>query len=459
MTQQPTRPDLFLERDSTRSVNTFDVAAAGSETMSRIRVEPTDASVTARSGSQRDGGAVRVHNEQGDTVSRLDSRDGSGRVELRDENATRTVTLGSNRDGGELLVLNDRAVTAALTSEQQRGRVEINDRDGENRVLAAVSSIQNEQGAGLLELKNSDGYTTIRLRGRDGVLELQNPPDGADEDDLIDFEGGDLVLQDWWDEGERDIYVHATGNDDSVYGVQDGNRPRIFLDGRNATVELGREELGDNREAVAGRIRLRFGYGTGDNTTLDAKTRKTGASNQDRASEISLHLNENGVLNRKGTVASSASGVTVADATGATAMLVDTMGTVTTAQRINEESIPKEGPRYVGYVVVVTRGDTAAYEFTLGDDATTTVRFGDEATTGYELRGTVQADPDVTTTVGFDTGAAGDPNAQTVSIDGDVIWNQQYETTLNGALPTGDYDFVIEGATSGRTARGVLTVE
>lgn len=459
MAQKPTRPDLFLERDSTRVVNTFDVAAADSEQRSRIRVEPTTASVTAKSGAQRDGGAVTVRNEQGDTVSRLDSRGGSGRVELRDENTIKTVTVGSNRDGGELLVFNDHAVTAALTSEQQRGRVEINERDGGNRVLAAVSSIQNEKGAGLLELKNSDGYTTVRFRGRDGVLELQNPPEGTDEDSLIDFEGGDLILQDWWDDGERDIYVHATGNDNSTYGIQAGNRPRIFLDGRNATVELGREELGDNREAVAGRIKLRFGYGTGDNTTLDARTRKTGSADQNRTSEISLRMNENGVLNQKGAIASGAGGIQVSDATGGTAMVVDTSGTVTTGQDINEESIPKEGPRYVGYQIVVKQGDTATYEFTLADDAKTTVRFGDEATTGYELRGTVQADPDVTATVRFDTGAAGDANAQTVSVDGDVIWNQQYETTLNGSLPTGDYDFVIEGATSGRSGRGLLTVE
>lgn len=458
MSPDPTRPDVFLEQDSTRVVNTLDLATQTNQGRARIRVEPTTATVTALTGGNQSGGAVTVRNERGDTVSRLDTGAGAGRVELRDKNVVEGITLRTNNGEGELRLHDETAPVVELASDQERGRVKINRSDGENRVLAAVSSFQNERGAGLLELKNDDGFTTFRLRGRDGALELQNPPEVEGDDDPINFEGGDLVLQDWWDEGERDVYVHATGNENSAYGTEQGNRPRIFLDGRRARVELGREELGGNREAVAGRIKLRFGFGTGDNTTLEAWAGTPSSADQGRVGEITLRKNEQGTLHHKGSLGSSSEGVDLTAGGGATAVLVDTTGTVRTRQSVDEEALPKVGPRFYGYQIVVPQGDTATFDITLADDTTTDVQFGDEQTTGYELRGTLEADPDVNATLQFDTSAAG-TSSTTVTVEGDVVWNQQYETQLNGALPTGDYDFRLEGASSGRSVTGLLTID
>lgn len=136
-------------------------------------------------------------------------------------------------------------------------------------------------GSGTLTLTNrqsgsAGGRESVLLDGTDSTLELSTTPEGqgGDTRDEERYGGGELVLQSETD-ADADIQVHAQGEPGSKYGVDDGNRPRIYLNGPRATLELGRHRVGSDRPSKEGAATIRSEYG---DEALRMQTTGTGES-------------------------------------------------------------------------------------------------------------------------------------------------------------------------------------
>lgn len=117
---------------------------------------------------------------------------------------------------------------------------------------------------GRLVVNNAQGDSTCTLLGRDGACILTGFHDREDTsrpNDAYETSGSDLRLQSRTDssggtdsdDSGHDIHVHMQGDRDDD-AIADVNTPRIRFDGPNATLELGRGSVDENRAGVEGSL-------------------------------------------------------------------------------------------------------------------------------------------------------------------------------------------------------------
>lgn len=142
----------------------------------------------------------------------------------------------------------------ATTTEMDPGQFDI------YSATTAEEPIVETRADGELALRDDRTLRTVRLRGPGSSLRLRG---GAERDSATDdtspeaaFGGGDLVLASQQSPKDN-LHLHARGELDSDYGVDNDNRPHIFLDGVTGTLELGRQKLDDDRLFSSGTIQLR----------------------------------------------------------------------------------------------------------------------------------------------------------------------------------------------------------
>lgn len=439
--------DIVLESDTTRVVDSLDVVSADvSESDQSIRVDPNDSTVTlyGRTGDQRptvgveaaDGTSVATFEYDGTTTTRL---------ELAERGGDQTVTATSENGAGTLTVSRDDTVRTTLGSvrdDRNRGGglVSVHDEEGTKRVVARADPAGPERSSGVLEVGNADGNVTGRLVGADAALELTGARDGAGEVVLV---GGSQA------EGD-DVYVHVTGATPEESMVAADNRPRVRLDGRNARLELGRRELGPNREPVAGRVDVLTGI---NGTAEPLLSLHTGNAGNTRFGRVTFHRRDGGSRTRSGAIEAS-DGLVFNDA-----MRVDEQGGVH-ANGPFAQNLEPGGPILWTDAPVAAVGETVELELTLGDggSATVEIRHGSE----YELLAPIEAtgsasgEPDARVHLQFHTNRAGDPSSQTLTVDGDAVVDadDQYydETAPSGSISPGRYECLVEGP-NGATER------
>lgn len=437
MNSSPTS-DIVLERDATRIVDTLDLASADvSASDQSIRADPNESAVTLyrRTGDQRP--SVGVETSDGTAIATFEHRDvGSTRLELAERAGNQTVTLSSEDGAGALDVSVDDTVRTTLASvrdDRNRGggRVSVSDEDGTERVVARADPVGPELSSGVLEVSNADGNVTGRLVGADGALELTGARDGSGEVVLI---GGPQTESD-------DVYVHVTGAEPDESVVDPDNRPRVRLDGRNARLELGRGELGPEREAVSGRVDLLSHVGGSAETLLSLHAGSAGGT---RFGRVAFARESGGNRSPSGAI-EARDGLVVNDA-----MRIDDQGRVHANRRF-DQALEPGGPILWTEDPRPAVGETVELELTLGDSGTATVeiRHGSsyELLAPIEATGSANGEPDARVWLQFHTDRAGDSSAQTLTVDGDAVVDVDHrnyaETTPSGGIGPGRYECIV----------------
>jgi len=242
--------EVYLEDHRTRVVGDLDATPAR-EAAPSISLEPREPGVSVGGGGPETGGTIRLRNRaDSETVARFTGAGGDGSLELATSSGARAVTLDTDPTAPRVEVGDGTAPTTRLDA----GSVKV------LRTTAAEPPVVEAAADGELALSNGTGQTTIRFRGPDASLELQGTPEHIPRSDPASagarFGGGELVVASQATPAD-DIHIHAKGEEDSDYGVEDNNRPRILLDGVTATLEVGRHAIDSDRPAVAGRVRFR----------------------------------------------------------------------------------------------------------------------------------------------------------------------------------------------------------
>jgi hypothetical protein len=448
MDQQSGQPDIYLERDSTRIVNTFAVTTSETPGRTRVSVEPQQAAVSAGPGAQLDGGSVSVRTDDDDFFSRIDAREGDGRLDLRNQTSQRTIVAAAERGRGELRLLEDREVTVEFSSREGRGRLDVNDESGDTRIRVRAARTDGSVAAGVADVRNAQGDTRATLDGRDAAVELDGATPGGDDAELG---GGDMLVRQWAPEDElSDTHVQLTAEEESEHGIGNDNQPRMLFYGPDGRLEIGRgtvdatpddEDDDVTHPGVDGRIELRHNLGVEANTMLAAEP---GTLDFKRVGQYSLP-------ERIGLVHGGGDGLQFVNGNGDTTLEVppdvEAAGEIRTVTGIiTPPTISKVGPELPETAISAERETTAEIPLIIGDGGDVTVTIGD-SDVGYELKGTVSRGYEVCVTLLFDAAAAGKPNddTPTLTIDGDASWTPTSETELqNPPLDSATYDLRVE---------------
>jgi len=272
--------DIVLERNSTRVVDTLDIATGPSRSP-EVTIDPSNASVSAgeailrrfaltQSGddvvkgvAERGGGRLDVLSADSDARIRLTATGSNGELSMDSANgAEDVVSINATNGNGEVSLktpLNSDPVTitADTTSDYLTGGggMVLRHKRTNNKQVTAVTK---DPSGGLVTVHSEGGKRTCSLDGDDAALVLAGLPE-QNRGDQMDpsFGGGELVLQRGVD--TPDIQLHAKGERDSDYGNEGPNnqQPRILLDCPEATAELGRPTQSPEAEAVSGSLHLR----------------------------------------------------------------------------------------------------------------------------------------------------------------------------------------------------------
>jgi hypothetical protein len=460
MDQAGSDADIYLEPDSTRFSKRLEQTTDSEPDESRITIDPNGASVTLRDGEEEPGGKLRVVSQNQSADATLDSRQGRGRLGVGSSGNDRVI-LRSDGFAGTLRSYHEGTVGVELWGKDQRGHLKVFNSDSNTVVEARSKRVTREVSPGVLEVNTRFGESTVRLSGLDARLELDSR-DGSEDDDR-NLGGGDLLVRDYSSEDRPDTYVHATADTDTNYGVDNENRPRIFVDGPNATLELGRGNLpGPSRKAVGGGIKLRTDIDQIENdertnTLLEVEATAPNNTNENREGVVSLRHDGGKKPSDSGTMNSESRGVAFGDVSvpgGAPAMLVEHQPsasieeTVRTKKKVDEGSISKAGPSFGKSIFKVPRGELIDLLLTFGDGASFFLQIGDEEENNYQLDATLEprTDPEVTLT--FDTGVAGDArdDTRTLTVDGDADLAIENETRIDDPpLASALYELLISG--------------
>lgn len=376
------RSDIVLGNNKTEVVGPLDIrdeiigvvgitdTPGGTE---RIRFDGVNGNVNVGGGNQK--GIIRVRDPTGDTTLTAEGAANGGELLLRNSSQTPVVEVRSANDGGFVSV-NDKNNNAhgdlwasngqsiLRVGAQNGGDIDIRTDDGgemtirdsdsdltvelksdngglinlRNKRASQVVTASATPDGGRLEINTRTGRTSCTLDGEDAALLLTGQPEQGPEDiERQRFGGGELVLRQGID--LSDLHVHARGERDSDYGVDAGNRPRIYLDGPEATLELGRKQQHQQAEAVSGQIILRDTYNT---ELLEANAESPTHSGSGRhASEVVFrHGDSSGtVTGAGGAIRSHGDGLMFYDARGNEALFIANTGEILTAQRINEGAL------------------------------------------------------------------------------------------------------------------------
>lgn len=324
MTNTNQDAELYVKKDQLLSVGPVHVAT-GRDTEPEIEFDHTG-TIDVGTGDSGSAGEVIITESPGLRAGVLSAENDAGSVKLRDESGNPTVSLDAS--GGPEKIRTTRGdnpdTTVAIGDTSDGGQFTVYDTP---RNKSVVEGDLTPRGSGLLRLWDDSDRTTCRLDGGDGGLVLSGPeesgPNGTGK--YSDFGGGELVVRE--DVGSTDgaapfdVHVHATAEQDSDYGVDDDNRPRIFLDGPRATLDLGRGEVDSDREAVAGELIVRDDRG-GKLLTLSATVNNTAV--------VDFSWSDNGAVTSCGAIRAVQQGLAVTDSNGNTALLITKLGEIKT---------------------------------------------------------------------------------------------------------------------------------
>lgn len=245
--------DVHLEKHRTRAIGEIDIAAE-QDADPNVRFDPDTPSLTIGGGDPDENGELRLRNGA-DSASPavLSAKGGHGSLVLADRAADPIVSLDAdpNDQIPGVHVRNGTHTTATI----QLGQVGMYYASPEETPAVEADS------SGTLTVTDDQGRATLELEGATSTLLLSGPPETGtanDDDPQTRYGGGELVLR---SRSNDDIHLHATGETESSYGVDQSNRPRIHLNGPDATLELGRQTIDDDRPATNGEISLRTDAG------------------------------------------------------------------------------------------------------------------------------------------------------------------------------------------------------
>jgi len=294
--------DIVFERDKTRVVEVLDVATS-SQTDPGVTVDPSgsgsidlpdDGSISGGSVTVRGSGSVETENTSGTTVGAVRAFEDGGQVALASEDSDAEIQLTTRGSNGVLTMTNSAGATEMITvgttndtasvslssalgpeTVSIQGDTTSDYRTGGGGVVlrhkrtgnTTATAVTKQSGGGVVTAHDESGVAACQLHGDDAALVLSGTREQGPGDQRAQrYGGGEVVLQQGdpgADISRTDIQIHAKGERDSDYGLDGGrsHRPRIVLDGPEATVELGREQQGPNAEAVPGSLNLRGTHG------------------------------------------------------------------------------------------------------------------------------------------------------------------------------------------------------
>lgn len=296
--------ELLFEADRIHSINDFDIGVDRDNTPG-INLRPSQSTISVGGGAAQSGGGVVIEDGSDNPRAFIGENNGAGSFLVTNPDVDGGVSIdGRATDPAIQVFAGPGGITATIEHTQTGGRVTASGTKlpTEPVVVAEARSGTRFNGpGGYLTVRNSDGESTGEIDGRDGTLLLRGGaelgPNGREE---AIFGGGELLL------GVKrtpdDLHVHVRGETDSDYGVDAGNRPRVWFDGPNATLEVGREPLGADRPGTSGSISVNDEFGI-EVLGLDA----TGGG----ASEITFRLNDGGSAVNRAKVEATADGLLV----------------------------------------------------------------------------------------------------------------------------------------------------
>ncbi|MEF8812559.1 MAG: hypothetical protein V5A55_01915 [Halovenus sp.] len=246
--------EFYVEKDRTRAIGDVHLAD-GADGDPLVGIDPHIPSLTVGSDGPQDAGELRF-TQGSETLSSLSAKGGSG-----------SLTMQNAREGEPYAELDadgatDSAVTV-LSGDNPATKIVNATDSGAFAVLDVPRGVPIVDGAatgrgGLLAVEDFEGNTTCELLADDAVLRL------SDGEAIVKSEGADA----------DDIHVHIQGKSDDDSGVEAANRPRMHFDGPEATLDLGRGELDEDRNGVDGEVSVR---GEDGNSLLELRATDDGA--------------------------------------------------------------------------------------------------------------------------------------------------------------------------------------
>lgn len=342
--------EFILKSDRTEAVGELHVARERRSDNPPIELRPSLPGIVAgRGGDSGAGGEFSVVNPDGSVVGAFHSREGTGTLDIFDEDRN-SVRIDSDSEGRGRIQVRRAAgsgpaatddIAVRIHSTDDGGRLSlVGEADRAERLVAAATA-----DGGKLTVKAPEGVPTGQLGGGDASLVLTGIPETPDRftndagaERSTEWGGGELVVSEYASEvGDedpetvpRDIHIHARAEKNSKYGVDDDNRPRIFLDGPTATLELGRGEVAENRVGLAGGIKVRDSDGE---LVLELDVDTDGGENFGRVRF--LHNDGDGTEFR-GSIRAHPEGLMLYDSTESPALLITQSGAIETREPIEQ---------------------------------------------------------------------------------------------------------------------------
>lgn len=326
--------EIYLKNDHTRVINDLDVGTDKSTDPPEIRLRPSNPSVKVGGGAGGTSGSIRVRNAAGNNVGVLEVRDDAGYLELSEPSGDSVITMDARQSEAKRIEISHTGKPVATILENANGGAFVvhNTLNDAPAVEAETHSPGGGTDAsGRIKVRNSSGDTTGELLGESGTLLLTDKEGPAEST----AGGGEIVLGKS-DDGALDIHIHATGKTNSNYGVVNNNRPKIYLNGPEATLELGRGSTSPIASPDNGEIIIRD-----DRAFRLLELRARGLSSGAKG-EVIFRLSHTNVGEElRGAIRGHEKGLMIYDAGNRPALLIKPNGTVETRKSLKQnQSLP-----------------------------------------------------------------------------------------------------------------------
>jgi hypothetical protein len=272
----------------------------------------------------------------GQETAALSARGGTGSLDLKNRTGSTVVSVSADTSQSTHIDVTKPTAGTQVTvgTSANGGRTQVFHNQNNEQVVTAEAAV----GGGRVELATHRGETTCELSADDAALVLS----GTAEDNQNDrtdpnWGGGEVVLADYAPSRQQpDIRVHLKGEHGSAYGVDANNRPRINVDGATATLEIGRDSLGPDREGVDGTLRL-LEDEAGKTVLAMRVEREVTRSQPFPGGELVLNwVTSQGQQEQRGKIQAHPDGLMIYDAGDNPAMLIEKRGTIKTRRQISE---------------------------------------------------------------------------------------------------------------------------
>jgi len=310
--------ELHLKSDHVLAVNTLDVAT-DQNSDPNVSVHPDSGKIDLGGGNPSATGEIDVRNKSGRSVATLGGNDEAGFLALSDKSGDEVIRLDASSSGtNEISVVDGTEVAASINNTTLGGSINVrNTMQSEMAVHARA-----DPDGGRLQLSKLGGAFTCKMLGANAALLLE-------DDQVQGFDaagGGELVIGNTGSSSApKDLHVHASGKFTSEYGLPNNHRPRIYLNGPEATLELGRDQQSSGVEGVNGEVILRDDHGE---SLLEL--RATGSS----TSEVVFRWTDGSTVEKRGTIRAEQNGLMIRDSNGDEALLITNNGEVRTRKQV-----------------------------------------------------------------------------------------------------------------------------